>query len=69
MKKLLLLVAGCTADIENPGLVEPSKCEACKYFTIELKVRPNFSLILNSQPFKRKNIPVLCLDLTMNHNP
>ena len=40
MKKLLLLAAGCTADIENPGLVEPSKCEACKYFTIELKVRP-----------------------------
>jgi len=25
------------SDIQNPGLVEPSKCEACKYFTIELK--------------------------------
>ena len=47
MKKLLLLAAGCTADIENPGLVEPSKCEACKYFTIELKVHQNFFLTFN----------------------
>ena len=26
-------------DIQNPGLVEPSKCESCKFFTIELQSR------------------------------
>ena len=26
-------------DIENPGLIEPSKCESCKFFTVELKSR------------------------------
>ena len=26
-------------DIQNPGLVEPSKCESCKFFTIELSSR------------------------------
>ena len=38
MRKWLFVASLATADIENPGLVEPSKCEACKYFTIELKV-------------------------------
>jgi len=43
MRKILTLYSTFLAlskcDIENPGLVEPSKCEACKYFTIELKQR------------------------------
>merc|ERR1712080_815572 len=26
-------------DIQNPGMVEPSKCESCKIFTIELASR------------------------------
>ena len=42
MKNWLLLAGLGYADVENPGLVEPSKCEACKYFTIELKVSWTF---------------------------
>ena len=41
MKNWLLLAGLGYADVENPGLVEPSRCEACKYFTIELKVNFN----------------------------
>ena len=44
MRKWLLLIGLSRADIENPGLVEPSKCEACKYFTVELKVNASFDV-------------------------
>lgn len=33
----LILAVG--ADIHNPGLIEPTKCETCKYFTLELSDR------------------------------
>ena len=33
------LVWVCFGDIQNPGMVEASKCESCKIFTIELANR------------------------------
>lgn len=37
---VLILIACCVfGDIQNPGLVEPSRCESCKIFTIELASR------------------------------
>ena len=36
---LAALISFVLGDIQNPGLVEPSKCESCKFFTIELQSR------------------------------
>ena len=39
MQILASLVLAVSADIRNPGLIEPSRCETCKYFTLELSQR------------------------------
>ncbi len=33
------LILAVSADIRNPGLIEPTRCETCKYFTRELSER------------------------------
>jgi len=39
MQILASLVLAVSADIRNPGLIEPTRCETCKYFTLELSQR------------------------------